>query len=155
MDILSYLRDLLHWIQSNETTLWVLFIVSVVTFVGTLILIPVLVVRIPHNYFARRGRHRQPWSDFNPVWRILFIGLKNVLGLILIVAGMFMLVLPGQGILTILIGMMLLNFPGKFRLERWLISRRPVFRSINWLRQSRGREPLAVDDDLRRKLKKD
>ena len=33
-----------------------------------------------------------------------------------------MLVLPGQGILTILMGLFLMNFPGKYRLERKVVT---------------------------------
>jgi hypothetical protein len=40
---------------------------------------------------------------------------------------------------------MLLNFPGKYRLERWIAARRPVLRSINWLRRRAGRAPLVPD----------
>ena len=75
---------------------------------------------------------------------MLMIG-KNALGFILVVAGIIMLVLPGQGVFTILIGIMLLNFPGKYRLERWIVARRPVLRSINWLRRRAGRAPLVPD----------
>ena len=52
-----------------------------------------------------------------------------------------MLVTPGQGVLTIVVGMLLFDFPGKFRLERWLVTRPTVWRSINWLRERAGREP--------------
>ena len=55
-----------------------------------------------------------------------------------------MLVLPGQGILTILVGFTLLDFPGKFRLQRWIVTRRGVLESINWVRKKAGREPLAL-----------
>jgi hypothetical protein len=53
-----------------------------------------------------------------------------------------MLIVPGQGMLTIAVGLVLTNFPGKFRLERWIATRRSVWRSINWLRRRAGREPL-------------
>ena len=154
MDILSLLQELIQWIRHNETTLLILFIISILTFVGTLIAVPMLVVRIPHDYFAHRGRHRRPWSHLNPVLQASLIVLKNALGLILVSAGIFMLVLPGQGILTILIGMTLLNFPGKFRLERWLVSRPAVFRSINWLRKRAGRKLLVLDRELEQELRK-
>ncbi len=72
---------------------------------------------------------------------------KNALGYLFVLMGIAMLVLPGQGILTIMIGVTLLDFPGKYRLERWLVSRRPVLRSINWLRRCAGREPLATTED--------
>ena len=75
---------------------------------------------------------------------MLVIG-KNVLGAIFVVAGIIMLVLPGQGIFTILIGIMLLDFPGKYQFERWIVARRPVFQSINWLRQRAGRAALVLD----------
>ena len=49
-----------------------------------------------------------------------------------------------QGLLTILIGIMLTDFPGKYKLERWLVRKRPVLTSINWLRQRAGKSPLAT-----------
>jgi hypothetical protein len=70
---------------------------------------------------------------------------KNVLGYIFVVAGIFMLVLPGQGVLTILVGIMFLNFRRKYELERWIVSRRPVLRSINWVRRHAGRDPLVLE----------
>jgi len=64
--------------------------------------------------------------------------------LVLILAGVAMLVLPGQGMLTIVLGIMLLNFPGKYRLERRVARMRPVARSINWMRARGGHPPLKV-----------
>jgi len=69
---------------------------------------------------------------------VLLIG-KNLLGCVIIVAGIVMLVLPGQGILTILAGIMLLDFPGKYRLLRWIVARPQVLRTLNWLRRRAGR----------------
>ena len=70
---------------------------------------------------------------------------KNLIGYVFVVAGIIMLMLPGQGILTIVIGITLLDFPGKYRLERWVVSRRPVLRSINWVRRRAKRGPLVID----------
>jgi hypothetical protein len=53
-----------------------------------------------------------------------------------------MLIVPGQGLLTVAVGLTLVDFPGKFHLERWLATRGPVWRSINWLRKRAGREAL-------------
>jgi hypothetical protein len=71
---------------------------------------------------------------------------KNLLGYILIAAGILMLVLPGQGMLTIVAGIMLLNFPGKYKLERWIVSRHQVLQSINWVRRRAGQAPLVLED---------
>ncbi len=69
---------------------------------------------------------------------------KNLLGYLLIVAGIAMLVLPGQGVLTILLGVILVDLPGKYRFERWIVARPLVLKSINRLRQRAGRDPLVL-----------
>jgi hypothetical protein len=75
----------------------------------------------------------------------LLVG-RNVFGYVFIVVGTAMLVLPGPGILTIVVGIILLNFPGKYRLERWIVERRPVLRSINWLRQRAKKTPIVLEE---------
>jgi hypothetical protein len=64
--------------------------------------------------------------------------LKNLLGATLLVAGLVMLVMPGQGILAILIGLSLLDFPGKRELERRLVARPRVIRFLNLVRRQAG-----------------
>jgi len=134
---------MLDSIALNETTIWLLALFSVASFIGSLILVPVLVVRIPEDYFAESRRHRwEPWAHEHPVIRWSLLIAKNLLGYLFIVLGIAMLVLPGQGVLTILIGIMFINFPGKYRLERWVVMREPVLRTINRLRRRAGRAPL-------------
>jgi hypothetical protein len=133
-----------EWIGNHKVLLAWLTTSSVVTFVGTLIVIPMLVVRIPEDYFMERHHHRLPWWDRHPVLRVASVILKNTAGWLFIAAGIVMLVLPGQGIITIVVGLMLSDFPGKFRLERWLASRRLLIRAMNWTRSRAGRPPLQV-----------
>mgnify|MGYP001818787086 CR=1 FL=1 len=129
----------------SESTVWYLAAFSVVSFFGTLIAIPFLVVRIPEDYFSESKRHRwEPWAHEHPVIRWTLLITKNLLGYVFIVLGIAMLVLPGQGILTIAIGIMFINFPGKYRLERWVIMRAPVLRTINKLRLRAGHAPLIT-----------
>ena len=133
------------WIIIDETTLFALAGFSIISFIGTLLLVPVLVVRIPADYFAEKKRHRwEPWAHQHPAIRWTLLIAKNLLGYTFILFGVAMLVLPGQGILTILIGIMFINFPGKYRLERWVVVREPVLSTINKLRQRAGREPLVT-----------
>ena len=65
-------------------------------------------------------------------------GTRSEMPKILIIAGIVMLVLPGQGILSILVGIGLTDFPGKYRLERWLARQPAVFNTMNWIRRKRG-----------------
>lgn len=133
----------LEWIYSHETIIWGLASSSVVVFLVTLIMIPWIVIRIPPDYFTRIKPRRRPkfiWS--HPVVQGAVIVIKNAFGLILVAVGIIMLFTPGQGFFTILVGLMLMNFPGKYRLEKWLITRDNVARTINWFRRRAGRKPL-------------
>jgi hypothetical protein len=56
-----------------------------------------------------------------------------------------MLILPGQGLFTIIIGLMLSNYPGKYALEKKLISTPSILKSINWLRKKSNKPPLIVN----------
>jgi hypothetical protein len=112
----------------------------VVTFVGTLIALPIFVARIPADYFRRDRRYARHHGAQSAVLRVLGWLLKNLLGVVLILAGVAMLVLPGQGILTILIGIMLMNFPGKHALEQRIVQQPSVLRAINWMR-ARAHQP--------------
>ena len=118
--------------------------VSAVTFAGSLVAIPFVAVRIPADYFSAPRRHPLAW-DKHPALRVLVLVLKNLLGLVLVLAGVLMLFIPGQGLLTIFLGIMLMNFPGKYRLERFVISRGPVLRGINWIRKRSGVAALELD----------
>jgi len=140
------LQTALGFAQAHRAMLWWLAALSVLLFIATLILVPILVVRIPPDYFAHKRARPLLWAAHHPVIRLLLLFGKNLVGLLLVVAGLAMLVLPGQGMLTLLVGIALLDFPGKWRLERWVVTRPPVLRSINWLRQRRGHPPLRGGD---------
>ncbi len=133
-----------EWLSDNQYLLLGLTALSLLMFIGTLALVPLLVIRMPATYFAHRHREERVVARRHPLVRLVLESVKTLLGLILLVAGLLMLVLPGQGVLTILMGLMLLNFPGKFRLERWLVSRPAVYHAINWLRRRAGRHPLIL-----------
>ncbi len=138
-----------NWITDNQTLFWILGIASAVIFVGSLLIVPALIVRIPSHYFTHERRPPGRWAARQPVARWgLTIG-KNLVGVLLLLGGVAMLVLPGQGLLTLFAGFVLIDFPRKYALERWLVRRRCVNRPINWMRRKRGREPLTTYDPQR------
>lgn len=109
-----------------------------------ILLLPLFVAAIPDNYFDQEKRMGlDPSRPAILIW--LFRALKNILGLVLILAGLLMLLLPGQGILTILVGMMLMNYPGKYRLERKLVSQPRVLALVNWLRRRRNKKEFRFE----------
>jgi len=138
------MRHVIESVLSQEVLL-TLFVFSVVGFVGSLIAIPFILVRLPPHYFDER--HPRPWmEDHHPVLRLVGHVIKNTVGVVLLMAGFAMLFLPGQGIVTMLIGISLLDFPGKRRLEAKLIGQPSVLRAINALRERYGQPPLTVAD---------
>ncbi|HET6674187.1 MAG TPA: PGPGW domain-containing protein [Nitrospiraceae bacterium] len=128
-----------------QLLIW-LAVSSIFMFVGTLIAIPIILVRLPANYFD--VRIPRPWMEnHHPVLRVAGHLVKNVIGLVFLLAGLAMLVLPGQGILTILIGLSLLEFPGKRRLEAKLVGQATVLSTINKMRAKFNKPPLILAPD--------
>ena len=135
---------MLDWVRDHQVLVFWVTGVSVALFVATLVLVPAIIVRIPADYFTHEERPPSRWANRHRLLRAaLFVG-KNLVGYICLLAGVAMLILPGQGLLTLFIGFLLVDFPGKYRAERWVISRRRVLKAINWFRQKRGREPLRA-----------
>ncbi|HEU4684793.1 MAG TPA: PGPGW domain-containing protein [Nitrospira sp.] len=127
-------------------TLVALTVLSIVFFVGTLIAIPFILVRLPADYFDIRVP--RPWmKDHHPVLRVAGHVAKNAIGAIFLFAGFLMLFLPGQGVLTMLIGISMLDFPGKRKVEAKLVSQPTVLNVINGMREKFGRSPLIVAPD--------
>lgn len=77
-----------------------------------------------------------------PVMRYPYWILKNVFGVIFIIAGIAMLFLPGQGVLTIVLGLALINFPGKRKVIRRTLGHPRILSLINRLRARAQKEPL-------------
>lgn len=130
---------------STETLIW-LTVLSFVMFVGTLIAIPFVLVRLSADYFDVRVP-RLWMQEHHPVLRIVGHIVKNVLGAVFLLAGTLMLFLPGQGILTMLIGISMLDFPGKRNIEAKLIGQPTVLSVINGLRKKRGKPPFILAPD--------
>lgn len=139
---LDFMADLLTWLEDHDTLLVAIAGGSLVMFLATLLAVPWMLVRIPAAYFTHA--HRPPGFETGFPWvlRWTLRLIKNALGIVCIVAGIAMLALPGQGLMTMLIGLMLIEFPGKYRLERRVIAQPRVLRTLNRLRTRRGRDPI-------------
>ncbi len=144
-DMSEWINSIAEFLSAHEAASLRLAGASLVMFVAALVAVPVMVVFIPADYFAHRERRPAAWAETHPVIRLVLLTCKAGVGLLFTVAGVAMLILPGQGLLTILVGLMLLNFPGKYRLEQWLVRLPPVIRGINWIRLRSGRKPLVVE----------
>ncbi len=127
-------------------TLVTLTIASFIGFIGTLIAIPFILVRLPADYFDIRVL--RPWmQDHHPVLRLFGHIVKNLIGVVFLLVGLAMLFLPGQGILTMLLGVTMLDFPGKRRVEAKLVGQPTILQAINKMRERFGKPPLVIAAD--------
>lgn len=131
-----------QWIQAHENLVWWIVVSSPIMFLGTLVILTAVIVMLPSEYFARNDKRHPIIPVDNQVLLIGYKIFKNVVGIFFILAGLAMLVLPGQGLISLLLGLSLTSFPGKHRLIRFIIRRKAVFRSANWLRKKFDRPPL-------------
>ncbi len=140
----DWARTMLDWWGDHRALIWYTGTASVVLFIASILIIPPLIVRIRPDYFAHAERPPSPWAKQQRLVRVSIVIGKNLLGGLLMIAGLAMLVLPGQGLLTLFVGFLLIDFPRKYSLEKWLIRRRYIIGPINWLRTRRNRPPLRI-----------
>jgi hypothetical protein len=134
-----------QWIERATQWLgpwvWWLTALSFVMVVGSIVLLPVLVVRMPADYFVRDDPPTQ-WTRRHPAARLAIRIGRNLLGAVLLAAGFVMLFTPGQGVLALLAGLSFVDLPGKRQLERRLVALPYVLRGLNAIRRRTGHPPL-------------
>ncbi len=134
---------LLDWIP-KKTLVLALGLSAGIT-IGSLVLAPVIIARLPANHFQEQRRRPREASNWRyPLLHFTVASLKNLLGVTLIVAGAAMIVLPGQGLLTMVVGLSLVDFPGRHRLINAIAGRPAVLRSLNWIRAKVRRTPFLA-----------
>ena len=139
---MSLINALIVWFSNHPGILITLGVSSVFIFILSIAGISWFVAQIPDDYFLSTKRQRTKWGQEKPILRLLFLLLKNIVGIFLIFAGLLMIVLPGQGFLTIVTGLLLINYPGKFKLEQKIVAMPSIFKALNWIRKKANKNPL-------------
>lgn len=129
-------------IESLESLLIGLGITSVILFLGSVVLIPLIIAYLPKDYFTRTIK---PFNQLNPLHMVGRVA-KNLIGTLFLLSGSIMLFIPGQGILTILLGLSLIDFPGKRYLETRILNSPKAKLLIEWCRSKSGHEPLIIPE---------
>mgnify|MGYP001241509005 FL=1 len=139
---ISFLDTIYEFLANYKKFIFWLGSISAVIFLFSLLSIKWLVGLILSDYFTK-SKCSMFKNNYPLTWLFSLI-VKNILGYSLILGGIFMLVLPGQGIFTIMIGLMLSNYPGKYAIERKFIGIPSVLKSINWLRKKSDKPPIEI-----------
>lgn len=130
----------LNWLKAHETFFAALGLLSVFLFLISLIVFPLIIIYLPQDYFVRSHPSITSLSPLRMILRIL----KNTLGIFLVLAGILMLFLPGQGLLCLFLGISLVHFPGKRRLEMRLLRQKRIRSSVAWVRHKANRKPIQL-----------
>jgi hypothetical protein len=143
--VLEFIHSVFEW-ASRPAVLTSLFVLSGVSLVVSVVALPWYLKRLPADYFVRKNTLRVRIEP--TLTHTAFVGLKNVIGGLLVLAGVAMLVLPGQGLATIIVGTLMMEFPGKRRLERRVLTIPVLFKLVNRLRIRNGAEALILPTSL-------
>ena len=139
---MNSINALILWFSNHPGVLIGLGASSILIFIISILGISWFVAQIPEDYFLLSKRKPSKWQERKPILRLVLLFGKNIIGFSLIIGGLLMLVLPGQGLLTIVTGLLLINYPGKYKLEQKLVKIPSVFRALNWLRVKANKPPL-------------
>lgn len=134
------MEQLVQFVAAHRTALYWVSGGSGAIFVGSLLLVPWVIARAPRDYFAREPAAQKGAREWLR-WCLL-----NLLGLVLLLIGAALLVLPGQGILFILLALTSMDFPGKHALVVRIARRPPVWRGLNYFRQRAQKPPFEPPD---------
>lgn len=134
---------LFDWIFAHGALTTVMLVVSLVVLVGSLWVCHRVLISIPPDYFNRKHKPLEQWRSRPAVWWTLILG-KNLVGAVLVIAGLVMFFTPGQGVLTLLLGVSLLDIPGKHQVERAIMRRPSVLKLVNRLRARAHQPPLEI-----------
>jgi hypothetical protein len=133
-----------EWVRHHQLFLWYMGVISLVTFIATPVILSFLIIRIPADYFLQKRGYAFTFERHHPLVRFLLLASKNLAGICFVLAGIAMLLLPGQGVIMILVGLTLVDFPGKRSLERRIVGREKVLATLNWMRAKAGIPPLQI-----------
>jgi hypothetical protein len=127
--------------EGHEALLGWLGAISLLMFVGSLITVPLVIVWLPKDFLRQEQKLSRNWPQYVSV---PFFVLKNGLGVLFVLSGLAMLILPGQGLLTLFAGLILINFPRKRILIRRIVGQKRIFRGINRLRTRFGKPKFEL-----------
>ena len=138
----NFIESITEFVTNYKTYILWLATISLFVFIFSLVSIKWLVALIPTDYFVKKNISKSKKS-YSLLW-LMSIIVKNIIGYTLILGGILMLVLPGQGLFTILMGLILSNYPGKYTIEKRIISIPRILKTINWLRKKSNKPRLKI-----------
>lgn len=143
---MSISEKIISWSSMNSDLLFLLGSLSIFILIISVFMMVLIISFLPEDYFKSENRNliSSVQNSRYPLLKLLILITKNFFGVLLLLSGILMLVLPGQGILTIITGLVFIDYPGKYKFERKLLRQKGVINSINWIRSRLSKPSLKV-----------
>ena len=143
---MSISEKIISWSIMNSDLLFLLGSLSIFILIISVFMMVLIISFLPEDYFKSENRNliSSVQNSRYPLLKLLVLITKNFFGVLLLLSGILMLVLPGQGILTIITGLVFMDYPGKYKFERKLLRQKGVINSINWIRSRLSKPSLKV-----------
>ena len=143
---MSISEKIISWSSMNSDLLFFLGSLSIFILIISVFMMVLIISFLPEDYFKSENRNliSSVQNSRYPLLKLLVLITKNFFGVLLLLSGILMLVLPGQGILTIITGLVFMDYPGKYKFERKLLRQKGVINSINWIRSRLSKPSLKV-----------
>lgn len=143
---MSISEKIISWSSMNSDLLFLLGSLSIFILIISVFMMVLIISFLPEDYFKSENRNliSSVQNSRYPLLKLLVLITKNFIGVLLLLSGILMLVLPGQGILTIITGLVFMDYPGKYKFERKLLRQKGVINSINWIRSRLSKPSLKV-----------
>ncbi|GIR06521.1 MAG: PGPGW domain-containing protein [Gammaproteobacteria bacterium] len=143
---MSISEKIISWSSMNSDLLFLLGSLSIFILIISVFMMVLIISFLPEDYFKSENRNliSSVQNSRYPLLKLLVLITKNFFGVLLLLSGILMLVLPGQGILTIITGLVFMDYPGKYKFERKLLRQKGVINSINWIRSRLSKPSLKV-----------
>jgi hypothetical protein len=143
---MSISEKIISWSSMNSDLLFLLGSLSIFILIISVFMMVLIISFLPEDYFKSENRNliSSVQNSHYPLLKLLVLITKNFFGVLLLLSGILMLVLPGQGILTIITGLVFMDYPGKYKFERKLLRQKGVINSINWIRSRLSKPSLKV-----------
>ena len=143
---MSVSEKIISWSSMNSDLIFLLGSLSIFILIISVFMMVLIISFLPEDYFKSENRNliSSVQNSHYPLLKLLVLITKNFFGVLLLLSGILMLVLPGQGILTIITGLVFMDYPGKYKFERKLLRQKGVINSINWIRSRLSKPSLKV-----------
>ena len=143
---MSISEKIISWSSMNSDLLFLLGSLSIFILIISVFMMVLIISFLPEDYFKSENRNliSSVQNSRYPLLKLLVLITKNFFGILLLMSGILMLILPGQGILTIITGLVFMDYPGKYKFERKLLRQKGVINSINWIRSRLSKPSLKV-----------